>query len=212
MDFFIIMILSGAVVFAVGYYFGFRRRKKLDNIGEAAVRRVLTEYCRSSTAHLMNNITLESGEGTTQIDHILFTQNGILVIETKHMKGWIFANEKNKTWTQVIYKWKNKFQNPLIQNKLHTNAVNRALDFLPNESVMGIIVFTGDAEFKTEIPNTVLHLSELIRYVDQLRLGSIADNMLQYCIGKIEYDRFELTAKTDVEHQRYLEKKFGEIN
>ena len=72
----------------------------------------------------MNNITLEYGEGTTQIDHILFTQNGILVIETKHMKGWIFANE-NKTWTQVIYKWKNKFQNPLIQNKLHTNAVNR---------------------------------------------------------------------------------------
>ena len=57
---------------------------------------------------------------------------------------------------------------------------------------MGIIVFTGDAEFKTEIPNTVLHLSELVSYVDQLRLGSIADNMLQYCIGKIEYDRFEL--------------------
>ena len=212
MDFLIIVMLSGAVIFAVGYYFGFRRRKKLDNIGEAAVRRVLTEYCRISTAHLMNNITLEYGEGTTQIDHILFTQNGILVIETKHMKGWIFANEKNKTWTQVIYKWKNKFQNPLIQNKLHTNAVNSVLDFLPNENVMGIIVFTGDAEFKTEIPNTVLHLSELVSYVDLLRLGSIADNMLQYCIGKIEYDRFELTTKTDVQHQRYLEKKFGEIN
>jgi hypothetical protein len=43
MDFLITVMLSGAVIFAVGYYFGFRRRKKLDNIGEAAVRRVLTE-------------------------------------------------------------------------------------------------------------------------------------------------------------------------
>ena len=207
-----IVFLGIGIALLVGYYFGFRRRKKLDNIGEAAVRKVLTQYCRISTAHLMNNITLEYGEGTTQIDHILFTQNGILVIETKHMKGWIFANEKNKTWTQVIYKWKNKFQNPLLQNKLHTNAVNRALSFLPAENVMGITVFTGDAEFKTEIPDSVLYLSELVSYVDQLRLGSIADNMLQYCIGKIEYDRFELTAMTDLEHQRYLEKKFGEIN
>ena len=207
-----IIFLGIVIALLVGYYFGFRRRKKLDNIGEAAVRKVLTEYCRISTAHLMNNITLEYGEGTTQIDHILFTQNGILVIETKHMKGWIFANEKNKTWTQVIYKWKNKFQNPLLQNKLHTNALNRALSFLPDENVIGITVFTGDAEFKTEIPDSVLHLSELISYVDQLRLGSVADNMLQYCIGKIEYDRFELTAETDIEHQRYLEKKFGEIN
>ena len=33
MDFLIIVMLSGAVIFAVGYYFGFRRRKKLDNIG-----------------------------------------------------------------------------------------------------------------------------------------------------------------------------------
>ena len=207
-----IVFLGVCIAVLVGYYFGFRRRKRLDNIGEAAVRKVLTQYCRISTAHLMNNITLEYGKGTTQIDHILFTQNGILVIETKHMKGWIFANEKNKTWTQVIYKWKNKFQNPLIQNKLHINAVNRALSFLPAENVMGITVFTGDAEFKTEIPESVLHLSELVSYVDQLRLGSIADNMLQYCIGKIEYDRFELTAMTDLDHQRYLEKKFGEIN
>ncbi len=211
MDYFLIVISIGALVFTIGYYFGFRRRKRLENIGEASVRKILTEYCRNSTAYLMNNITLRYGDGTTQVDHILFTQNGILVIETKHMKGWIFANEKNKTWTQVIYKWKNKFQNPLLQNKLHTNAVKRSLVFLPSENVIGIIVFTGIAEFKTKKPEGVLYLSELVKFVNQLRLGSIADNMLQYCIGKIEYDRFELTAKTDVEHQRYLEKKFGEL-
>lgn len=211
MDSLLILVSTGSLVFTIGYYFGFRRRTRLENIGEASVRKILTEYCRISTAYLMNNVTLHHGGGTTQIDHILFTQNGILVIETKHMKGWIFANEKNKTWTQVIYKWKNKFQNPLLQNKLHTNAVKKALDFLPSENVKGITVYTGDAEFKTVKPDGVLYISELVKFVDQLRLGSIADNMLQYCIGKIEYVRFELTAKTDIEHQRYLEKKFGEL-
>jgi hypothetical protein len=198
--------------FALGYYFGRRRKKRSENIGEAAVRALLTQYCRRSTAHLLNNITISFKDGTTQIDHILLTQNGILVIETKHYSGWLFVNQAQKYWTQVIYQTKNRFRNPIKQNAQHVSAVRNLLEFVPTDHIQGIVVFTGDAEFKTEVPQKVIHLDELVNYVDAMRSGSIAENMLQYCIGRIEHRRFELTAKTDIEHQRYLEQKFGTID
>lgn len=200
------------ISFGFGFYRGKKRIEREENVGEAAVRKLLTNYCRKSTAHLLNNITLEYRDGTTQVDHILLTQNGILVIETKHYSGWLFVNEEQRKWTQVIYKVKNRFQNPIIQNKKHLMAVRRLLDFIPEEQVKGLVVFTGDAEFKTEVPENVIELHQLENFVDTMQLGSIAENMLQYCIGCLEYKRLELTGKTDIEHQVYLEQKFGTID
>jgi len=210
----ILVSLGLAILFLLGFGFilGRRRKEKEENEGEAAVRKVLTNYCKKSTAHVLNNITLEYGDGTTQIDHILITQNGIIVIETKHYSGWLFANEKQKQWTQVIFKMKNKFQNPIFQNNMHVLAVQQLLDFIPKNQIQSLVVFTGDAEFKTEIPRSVIYLNELESYVDSIRFGSITDNRVQFCVGRIECKRFELTEKTDVEHQVYLERKFGEVD
>ncbi len=172
----------------------------------------MTNYCKKSTAHLLNNVTLEYKDGTTQIDHILITQNGILVIETKHYSGWLFANERQKLWTQVIFKVKNRFQNPIIQNSRHILAVQKMLDFIPKEQVQGLVVFTGDAQFKTEIPPGVIKIPQLEAYADNIRFGSLTENRLQFCVGRLEHKRLELTGKTDVEHQMYLERKFGELD
>lgn len=200
------------VLFSIGFYFGNRRKDRDENQGEGAVRRLLTEFCEVTTAHTLNNVTLEYGDGTTQIDHILITQNGILVIETKHYTGWLFANERQKQWTQVIYKVKNKFQNPIFQNLKHVRAVRQLLDFLPENHIQSLVVFSGDAQFKTDIPDGVIHIEELISYIDAMRYGTISDNRVQFCVGRLECKRFELTTQTDVEHQAYLEHKFGETH
>jgi len=200
------------ISYGIGYFKGKKRKKREENVGEAAVRKLLTNFCRKTTAHLLNDITLKYGDGTTQIDHILLTQNGILVIETKHYSGWLFVNQMQRKWTQVIYKSKTRFQNPILQNKKHVSAVRSLLDFIPEEQVKGLVVFTGDAEFKTEIPDNVLKLQQLEAYADSIRLGSIAENMLQYCIGCLEYKRLEITGRTDIEHQKYLEEKFGTVD
>ncbi len=198
--------------FIVGFIFGYTRKKKKENRGEAAVRKVLVSHCRLSTAHVLNNVTLEFGDGTTQIDHILVTQNGILVIETKHYSGWLFANEKQKKWTQVIFKIKHRFQNPILQNKKHVQAVRHLLDFIPKELIQSLVVFSGDAVFKTSVPQGVIKLKQLASYADSIRLGDLSENRVQFCVGRIECKRFELTKKTDVEHQDYLERKFGDID
>lgn len=208
-------VVAGLVI-AVSVRFGYElKRRKIDrekNEGEAAVRRALTEYCRKSTAHLSNNVTLEQKEGTTQIDHILFTQNGILVIETKHYSGWLFANENQKQWTQVLYYVKHRFRNPIFQNHGHVAAVRNLLDFVPEEQIQGVVVFTGNARFKTDVPDCVIQIDELENYVDRMRLGSLTENRLHFCIGRVEYKRRELTGKTDIEHQQYLEEKYGVLD
>ena len=43
--------------FWYGYYKGKKRKEREENQGEAAVRKVLTNYCEKSTAHLLNNVT-----------------------------------------------------------------------------------------------------------------------------------------------------------
>lgn len=200
------------VSLSVGFILGRRRRKIFENQGESAVRKQLSNYCKNSTAHALNNITLKHGDGTTQIDHILITQNGILVIETKHYSGWLFANGKQKYWTQIIYRMKNKFRNALFQNNMHVQAVQQLLDFIPKEQIQGLVVFTGNAEFKTEVPSGVIYLNQLTSYIDSVRFGSLSENRVQFCVGRLECKRFEISAMTDIEHHRYLNRKFGEVN
>jgi restriction system protein len=80
---------------------------------------------------------------------------GVFVIETKNYKGWILGDEKQRQWTQQIYRKKNRFQNPLHQNQLHVRAL---MDFLalPESAFRSVIFFIGDATFKTPMPANVI--------------------------------------------------------
>ena len=151
----------------VGFLLGFitRRVNSSQNDGELIVRNAISKHFQSPNYHLLNHITLKHGSSTTQIDHILVSRYGVFVIETKNYKGWIFANAKQATWTQVLYRVKFKFQNPIHQNHLHVVALRALLDYLPQDSIKSVVVFSGDAEFKTEMPNGVFKLSEMIDYM-----------------------------------------------
>ncbi len=186
------------------------RRWKVENSGEALVRRSLEEYCKNKDAHVLNCITLCLEDGsTTQIDHILVSTKGIFVIETKHYKGWIFANANSKTWAQIIYKNKYTFQNPLLQNYKHLKAVQRICEFLEPRFIHNIIVFSGDSIFKTPKIDNVCYIEELIPMIEKYTDGALSLNRVQFCIGRLEYVRLKLTQETDIKHQAYLEQKFG---
>lgn len=186
-----------------------RRSYVSENFGEFQVQQQLTEYCQNRQAHVLNNITLRLEDGsTTQIDHILISTQGIFVIETKHYSGWIFADAKSKVWTQCIYRIKNKFQNPLLQNYKHVKAVETLFSFLSCKSIHNLVVFSGKAEFKSVKPANVFYIDELIPAIQEYPENVLNLNYIQFCIGRLEYMRLALTQETDVEHQAYLEKKF----
>lgn len=198
--------------FAVGYWLGRYRASSAQNHGEALVCRELQANFSGPDYHLLNHITLKFKDGTTQIDHILVSRFGVFVIETKDYKGWIFANAKHATWTQVLYRLKFKFQNPIFQNMRHLRAVQDLLDFLPPEAIKSAVVFTDRAEFKTEMPSGVYTLPGLIDHLKAAAEEVMSLNRVQFCVGRLETARLAISGQTDLEHVKSLQRKHGGPN
>ena len=139
--FYVLLAIAVALGFLIGRrrtsrtggqrIFGAWRFRTFQNSGEELVSRVLRSHFGPPDYHLMNHITIRMEDGTTQVDHILVSRFGVFVIETKDYKGWIFANAADATWTQVLFRRRFKFQNPIFQNKRHVRAVQGLLEFLP---------------------------------------------------------------------------------
>lgn len=201
------IFLAFAIGFALGRYRASRYR--YQNRGEAVLTRVVQTHFTPPDYHLLNHVTLPLKDGTTQVDHILVSRFGIYVIETKDYKGWIFANPKQANWTQVIYKSKFKFQNPIFQNLRHVRAVQDLLDFLPPEAIRSVVVFTGDAEFKTDIPPNVYSLPRFVDHVRENTVEVMSLNRMQFCVGRLETARLAISGKTDLEHIQSIERRHG---
>lgn len=186
-----------------------RRACRVQNKGEALVSRVIGSHFGPPDYHLMNHLTLRMEDGTTQIDHVLLSRFGVFVIETKHYNGWIFAKPEARRWTQVWFRSRFRFQNPIFQNKRHVRAVQGVLDFLPPESVKSVVVFSGNAEFKTEVPGGVLRVDELPGYLRMHTDEIISWKRLRFCVGCLETARLAISAETDVEHVESLARRHG---
>ena len=178
------------------------------------MRRLLSAEFSSHEYHLLNNVTLPDGDGngTTQIDHVLVSRFGIFVLESKHYTGWIYGSERNASWTQVLFKKHYKFQNPLRQNYKHVMCVSGLLDFLPPGLVHSVVVFTGDAVFKTPMPREVMGLAQLPNHLRDFMTEVLSQNRLEFCVGRLECHRQTLSRQTDVEHVAGLNRKFGSVD
>lgn len=173
--FFVLLVIAFLVFHLVS-----KSPKYKGRIGERKVSSRLEMPIKElEGAKIFHNVTIKTPDGSTQIDHLVLATNGIFVIETKNMTGWIFGNEKQSQWTQTIYRRKTKFQNPVRQNYKHVNAVRRLLD-VDLQFIFNIVVFTGDAEFKTEMPVNVVKARDLLPYIKSHK----ADLMSRDDIGK----------------------------
>jgi len=172
-------------------------------IGELLVNFTAKTKLDKNIYHLIKNVTLPTEDGTTQIDHIIVSEYGIFVVETKNMKGWIFGDEKQKYWTQKIYKHTNKFQNPLHQNYKHIMTIQDALNIEP-EKIFSVIVFTGESTFKTEMPENVKHGIGYVDYVKSKTRKIISKKEVKDIITAIESGRLSRSFKTNREHVKHV--------
>jgi hypothetical protein len=206
---YLIIAFGVGLALGLGLRYARRRVSRYQNWGEELVSEVLSTKFPPPDYHLLNHITLPLKDGTTQIDHVLVSRFGVFVVETKDYNGWIFANPKQPNWTQVIYRRKFQFQNPIFQNLRHVRAVQDLLDFLPQDAVRSVVVFTGEAEFKTEVPHGVFDLPDLVAFVAENNREVMSSNRMQFCVGRLETARLAISGETDVEHIHNLERRHG---
>lgn len=210
-DWIVLISLFGGAV-AIGYVLGRTRayhETVFQNRGESLVSRVVLKNFGPPDYHLINHVTLQMEDGTTQVDHILVSRYGVFVIETKDYKGWIFGGAKQKNWTQVLFRVKYRFQNPIHQNMRHVRAVQHLLNFLPPGAIKSVVVFTGEAEFRTEIPPGVFYISGVVDYLRGQVDEVMSPDQLQLSVGRLETARFAISGQTDIEHVRNLERRHG---
>jgi hypothetical protein len=80
----------------------------------------------------------------------------------------------------------------------------RLLDFLPPGAIKSVVVFTGQAEFKTEIPQGVFRTSGLIDYLREQTVEVMSPNRVQFCVGRLETARLAISGKTTLNTFRAL--------
>ena len=126
--------------------------------GEKQVHKILSmlppEY------HVLDDVVLETSNGTTQIDHIIVSKYGVFAIETKNYMGEIYGDDDRQEWKQIIVtnvryrrKWyktytyvtKNYFYNPVKQSLAHVYAIKKVLNVWSGLIVVPIVVITGSA-------------------------------------------------------------------
>ncbi|MFD2938556.1 nuclease-related domain-containing protein [Flavobacterium notoginsengisoli] len=152
------------VLFGLIFIFSLYKVKIKGIIGEKTVSLILNLLDKSDYK-IINNILLKSGEFTTQIDHVVISSFGIFVIETKNYKGWIIGYENSEYWTQVLYKYKKKFYNPIRQNSGHIRALKSCLKEYPDLEYKSIIVFSTKAEIKIDTKIDVINVYNLTRTI-----------------------------------------------
>ncbi len=102
-----------------------------------------------------------------------------------------------------------RFQNPILQNYRHVLAVRAQLDFIPAEAVCSVVVFSGTAVFRTEVPPGVCSVERLVQFVSEHSKMIMSRDQLQLCVGRLETARLAISGLTDVEHVESLARRFG---
>ena len=142
----------------------FNGAKIKGNVGEKRVANILSTI-DNTKYKVINNLMIRTERGTTQIDHVVISIYGIFVIETKNYKGLIFGSENDENWTQVIYKNKGKFRNPIKQNYGHVLSIRERLSLDSSTNINPIVVFTNRATLKVNTKSPVMYDNNVIDYI-----------------------------------------------
>jgi len=140
-------------------------------IGEKTISRKL--YSPDSVQYKsLNNLVLPSKGNTnvTQIDHVIISNYGIFVVETKAYKGWIFGNANQEYWTQVIFRYKKRFYSPLRQNFAHIKAI---VDLLGRSRlkapIISLVVFPYADKLKISGTDLVGHTHDIVKKIESYK-------------------------------------------
>ena len=155
------MILTGGIALAVllGALAVLRwRRRRSDMLG--ALHGVAVDRLR--------DVLVPNGMGGhIQIEHLVLTAHGILIIDVKKFEGVVFASDRMNEWTVISKLGRFAFPNP--QSTLY-DRVAAIRQLIRDVEVTGFVLFPDGADFSKGRPRDVilpLELTERYRKPDR---------------------------------------------
>ena len=154
-------------------------------------------YCQ------LNNLTLATANGTTQIDHVIVSRHGIFVIEAKNIDGWIFGDVHSPQWSIIKPGRKFLIQNPLHQNHRHVRAIVEGFG-IEETKVHSLVMFWGDCEFKTPMPANVMSAG-YATYIKSFTARLFEDQQVSDMVASLESGALPKTWETRQTHLASLQ-------
>jgi hypothetical protein len=108
---------------------------------------------------LQNVLVPDGMGGHIQVEHLLLTGQGLVVIDAKAFVGTIFASERMEEWTVIGKQGRFTFPNPLGTLYDRVAALRQLVRDVP---VAGYVLFAGAADFTKGRPRDVLSAAELV--------------------------------------------------
>lgn len=133
------------------------RRKKKGEEGEVSTALYLGKV--RGYKRLLHHVYVPrtDGGGTSEIDLVMIHEKGIIVIENKNYKGYIYGDDQDLYWTQVYGKGKKRsFYNPVKQNKSHIRHLKQLLGGWVPDTVpyLSVVTFNNGGKLKRIRINT----------------------------------------------------------
>lgn len=180
-------------------------------IGEWIVRVILSAL-PSGKYRVLNNIYIPAYDGMfTQIDHIVVSGVGIIVIETKNYSGKIKGSSRKKYWETTTEGGKGKVYNPIRQNSYHIRMLKDNCPRIADENIFSVICMfnRNNVEVETSIPMT--GPVGLVRMIKKLTADA-DDNQnkcrnIESCIREICVN----SGQASYEHRRKLTSRIRKI-
>ncbi len=98
-------------------------------------------------------------EGEIQIDQLLLTSQGLLIVDIKDVQGTVFGSDKMRDWAVISDQRRYTFSNPQPMLYDRIAAVRQVVRQVP---VAGRILFLDGAEFTKGVPGLVCTLEDLV--------------------------------------------------
>ena len=193
MDFLIFIII---VLIVIGVLF-LRSPKGRGMIGEYQVRRALGNNVEG-LKYVINDVTIVNNGKSSQIDHIVILRTGIFVIETKNYSGSIYGSETSRNWTQVLAygKVKNKFYNPIMQNKSHIYALS---ELLGRKNIFKSVIVFPKAKLHLNVGTPVVNIRLLRKELTSYNKAILTSQEIENFYNVIMYYK-ENPPVTNKEH------------
>ena len=144
------LIAAGVILALLIAWLIYRRRMAGDRL-----QRVLDDISYDR----VDGILIPNGDdGEIQIDHLLLTSRGLLIVDIKDVTGAVFGSDKMEQWTVISSENRFTFSNPQPGLYDRIAAVRHIVRQVPVE---GRLVFLDGAEFTKGVPKYVAGLDEL---------------------------------------------------
>ena len=155
------------IIVAFLVFIGIWLRISKGRRGERQVAHILGRLPKDRYRVINNLLLRTSSGGTTQIDHVVISEYGIFVIETKFYKGWIYGGENSEYWTQNIYGHKYSLRNPIHQNQGHIRVLKYVLKDIGDIHFISIVAFSRQCRLGVNASTPVIYWDQIPRIINR---------------------------------------------